>query len=713
MTPRIRRLLDRALDHDVIPAPVRVGYDPADEALPEPVRIGKRLSESIAAQPVAVREDEELVGWLPFDGSVEADLYRRTGHRAFAAVFREWYRKPKENLAIFEWQHACADFPAVVSEGLEGVRRRIEASRAVHAGDRARLDYLDGLSLALDALVARQRRSAAECRRLADAAGAAGNEARAEALRAAAGRLDRVPLLPARTFDEGVQTVAFCYDLLPDAIGRLDQYLAPLYFADLAAGRTTPERAAERLQELWIFIDAHTPHASPNHDKGGECHMTVGGLRPDGSDGWSDFSRLVVESILELPLKRPEMSFRWHPATSRETLRFMLDCERRDPEKRIAFDGDAPRVAAFERRLGLPPERARDYCITGCNEPTFMGGVSFGGLHVNALRCVANLFSARRADVLACGRWEEFAALFEAEWHRDLARALDISKEFNALRAGDCNVLSGLVLDGCVERAESPTRGGAAREVPVMDLLGTPNLIDSLAVVRQFVFEEKRCTMARLAAALDADWRGEDAAALLAEIRRDARRYGSNDPFTNELARFVHRSLARFADGRTDAFGLPMTYGNHTGYNDNFAAFGAATPATPDGRRGGEALSFGSGPAAGRGPDAATSVLLAAAKMDPDGAMCGTSILNLTVPETVVRDDADFEKLVALVETYFREGGLHLQLNHVSRETLLDAKANPDAHRSLRVRISGFSAYFTRLRPTMQDEVIARTPGAV
>ena len=159
LTPRIRRLLDRALDHDIIPAPVRVGFDPADLALPEPVRIGKRLSESIAAQPVAVREDEELIGWLPFDGTVEADLYRRTGHRAFAAVFREWYRKPKENLAIFEWQHACADFPALVSEGLEGVRRRIEASRAAHAGDRARLDYLGGLSLALNALVARQRKS--------------------------------------------------------------------------------------------------------------------------------------------------------------------------------------------------------------------------------------------------------------------------------------------------------------------------------------------------------------------------------------------------------------------------------------------------------------------------------------------------------------------------------------------------------------------------
>ena len=252
MTPRIQRLLERALAHDVIPAPVCVEFDPKDETLPEPVRIGKRLAETIAAQPVAIREDEEFVGWLPFDGSVEADLYRRSGHRAFGDLFREWYRKPRENLAIFEWQH--------------------------------------------------------------------------------------------------------------------------------------------------------TSHASANYDKCGECHMTVGGLRPDGSDGWTDFSRLVVESVLELPLKRPEMSFRWHPGTSRETLRHMLDRERRDAEKRIAFDGDPPRIAAFVRRLGLPVELARDYCITGCNEPTFMGGVSFGGLHVHALRCIATLFTRRRHIRSPCRR---------------------------------------------------------------------------------------------------------------------------------------------------------------------------------------------------------------------------------------------------------------------------------------------------------------------
>lgn len=709
LNPRVRRLLDRALDHDVFPKAVPVIYDPGDLALPEPVRIGKRLKEYISAQPVAIRADEELVGYLAFDGSVESDLYRRTGHRAFGTVCcRDYYLKPKERLAIFEWQHTCADFPKIVNRGLVGIRADIVAARAKWAGHPERLDYLKGMEFALDGIEARAANCAAECRRLADATPDA---ARRATLREMAARCAHVPLHPARTFDEGVQSVFFCYDFLSDAIGRLDQYLAPLYFADLAAGRITRDRAAERLQELFIFIDAHTPHASSNYDKGGECHMTVGGLTPDGADGWTDFSRLVVESAMACDLRRPEMSFRWNPQTTREVLRFMLDCERRDPNKRIAFDGDVPRVAALTRRCHFPPEVARDYCITGCNEPTFMGGVSFGGFHANGLRCVERVFTVRRDDVLACRTWEDFRKIFVEELEHDLADADRLSKSFNDVRARDCNVLSALFIEGCIDRAESPTRGGATRSCPCIDLHGTPNVIDSLCVVKQFVFDERRCTMAELVAALAADWKGHET--LRADILAKGRFYGANDLFSNEMARFYHTAIARWADGRTDYFGLPLTFGNHTGYNDNATKFGALTGATPDGRHAGDFLSFGGGPAAGRGPFAATSVLLSAAQMDPEGAMCGTSILNLTLPETVLTDGRDFEKLVALVETYFREGGLHLQLNHVSRETLLAAQKTPEKYADVRVRISGFSGYFVRFKKTIQDEVISRTVSPV
>ena len=703
LTPRIWRLQNRALEKDIIPEAVKVEYDEADLELAEPIRIGKRLKEYLLAQPVVIREDEELVGWTVFDGSVEANLYSRTGHKAFWGAFQKYYIKPQEKLGIFEWQHTCADFPKVLKIGLEGLRKEIEGARQKWEGDKARLDYLKGLELALEGIRGRARKCAAACR---EAAEREKDGVRKAVLEEMAARCEWVPIHGARTFREGVQSVYFCFDFLPDAIGRLDQYLKGLYFADLAAGRITREEARDYLQELFIFIDAHTPHGSPNYDKGGECHMTVGGLNRDGSDGWTDFSKLVVEAAMGCDLKRPQMSFRWHEGTAREVLKFMLDCERRDPNMRIAFDGDVVRVPTLARRLGISIEQARDYCITGCNEPTFMGGISFGGFHINALRCMERVFTVRKGEVRTARTWEEFAAIFVEELEHDLGEALEMAGKFNALRAGDCNVLSALFLEGCIERAESPTRGGAARECPVMDLLGTPNVIDSLCVVKQFVYDEKRCGMEEIIAALDDDWKGHEK--LWREIRHDGKFYGHNDAFSNEVAQFYHRAVAKFAAGKKDYFGSPLLYGNHTGYNDNATKFGALTRATPDGRHAGEYLSFGSGPMNGHAPDGATSILLAAAKMDPEGIMCGTSILNLSLPELTITNEAVFEKLVAMVEVYFREGGLHLQMNHVSRETLIDAQKHPENYLNLRVRVSGFSGCFVQLKKTIQDEIIER-----
>lgn len=702
--PRIRRLLAKVKTQNVFPPGVRVTYDSADYALPEPVRIGKRLKEYISAQPVTIKPDDELVGWLHFDYSVESDLYRRTGHRFFSRICMPYYLKPQNGFATFEWQHTGANFVKVLEKGLVGIRAEIAASRAKWAGDRGRLDYLRGMDLAMDGIEARVKKSVAECRRLAEAEK---DPARKTALLRMTACLERVPMHPARTYDEAIQSIFFCFDFLSDAIGRLDQYLAPYYFADLKAGRITREHAVERLQELFVFIDAHTPHWSSNHDKGGESHMTVGGLTPDGKDGWSEFSRLVVDACLSCDLIRPQMSFRWHPGTKREHLRYMLDCERRDPNLRIAFDGDAPRIKALVEHFGFPIEVARDYCMTGCNEGAFTGGFSTGGCKVNIPRCIVNVFSRRKNEAIACRDWEEFWRLFEHELFLDLEEADMWCKVFNEMRSHDCNILSALFLDGCIERATSPTRGGSSLAWSQIGLVGMPNLIDSLCIVRQFVFDEKRCTMKELADALAADWKGHEK--LNAEIRGKGRFYGENDPVSNGIARRLHLAIARFAKDRRDYFGNPFTYGNHVGYNDHSVIFGKITGATPDGRRAGEYFSFGSGPVTGRGTDSATSILLSTAQMDPTGIMCGAPVLNLSVSPSVVTDENDFEKLVILVETYFRQGGLHLQLNHVSRETLIAAQKNPEKYANLRVRVSGFSGYFVRFKKSIQDEIIART----
>ena len=705
MNDRIQRLVAASRAGDIYPNPVQVEYDEFDLKLSDPQRIAKRLTEYMAAQPCAFSDDNELVGMMRFDDSVEGPLFPRTGHRAFREVYDKYYKKPQENLCTFEWQHSNADFGKVIGIGLAGLRKEIVEARRRYESDIPRLSFLASLESMIRGIVNRSRQYAAECRRRA---AECTDPVRKTALMRMAGNCMRVPEHPARTFEEAVQCLYFCFQFQPDSIGRPDQYLLPFYERGLADGTLTREHARELLQELYVMIHGFTKPGNPhNSDKGAESHFVVGGYTLDHRCAWNDLSEMILDSLMETDLIRPQISLRWNRLTPRSVLRRMLDAERHDKNKRIAFVSDEPRIADMTGRRGIPWEQACDYIMVGCNEPAFQGGISLGGNTVNIVRSLVRTLDGRRAEVLACRDFDSFYRLYEEELHHDLETILDWSNRFNMLRSRDCNVLTSLFMTGCIERAASVTQGGAARALWCANFMGSTNLIDSLCVIRQFVFEEKRCQMETLLAALDADWQGHEA--LRDEILRDGRFYGNDDAFTNEVAHRFYRSVAAFAAGRTDFFGHPLTFGNLTGYHPHFAWHGAGTKATPDGRIAGSALLFGGGQSDGKDRDGVTSLLRAVAHMDPTGVMTGNSIFNLSVDERIVTDDESFEKLVALVETYFKEGGLHIQLNHVSAEELRAAKANPDAYKSLRVRVSGFSAYFVGLTESIQDDVIART----
>ncbi len=706
MNERIARLADYAAGNDLNPEPVMVEYDPFDEYLAEPMKNAKRLVEFMLAQKIKLLDDSRLIGTMRFNGCpVPADIFTRIGHREFYRAANQYYGKPLENLCIFEWQHFNADFGKLIRIGLKGYTGEINEARKNYLGKRENLAFLAALEMIIRGLMERAEQYRAYC---VEQAYQCTDPERRKVLFRMAENCARVPAEPARTFEEAIQCIYFCYVVIPDSIGRPDQYLYPLYKQGIADGTLTREHAKELLQELFIRIDGHTPLSSPNHDRGGESHFVVGGYTIDHRDGFNELSELIVESMMEMPLTRPQVSLRRTKKTPRAVLRKMLDYERKDPKKRIAFVNDEPRIESMMKINKLPYETAYDYIMVGCNEPAFQGGISLGGNTANIVRCLLNTFRDRRREVMDCTDFDSFYRIFEQELFRDLERMLEYTNRFNILRSRDCNVLSSLFLDGCIERAESATRGGAklARGGGV-HFMGGVNLVDSLSVIRQFVFEEKRISFGRLLEALDNNWK--NAEPLRQEILRDGHFFGNNDDFADSLSRRLYESVYRFAENRTNIFGTPLVYGNLTGYNPHFATFGALTGATPDGRVAGSALTFGSGQTYGKDQDGATSHLLSVAKMDTTGIMCGDTIMNLTVDESTVSNEESFEKLVMLVETYFQTGGLHIQLNHVSREELLAAKADPAKYKSLRVRVSGFSTTFINLREELQDNVIART----
>ena len=131
--------------------------------------------------------------------------------------------------------------------------------------------------------------------------------------------------------------------------------------------------------------------------------------------------------------------------------------------------------------------------------------------------------------------------------------------------------------------------------------------------------------------------------------------------------------------------------------------------AIPDGRHRGDPLKFGLGQSEGKDRNGLSALLNAVAKVDPSGIGCGSTVTHLLMDEAMIRNDEYFEKTVDLLDTYFKNGGVHFQLNYLSKEDLQRAKLHPEEYKNLRVRVSGFSEYFVKLKEPIQDELIGRT----
>ena len=703
MTDRITRLHKLLFAGNLSPKTVKVEFDREDLFLPREVRETKRIREYVLSQEPVVTEDSALTGLFLFDGSVVGDAFRRGGHTATQIMMADFYCKPVQNLSTQEWQHATADYKKVLSVGIDGIKNQICESEKCHTAPEETA-FLEGLLSAADTLILWAHKCAEKACAMAEKAEDAAAKMRLSRL---ADALLYVPEFAPRSFYEAVLSIAVTFSYDPDSLGTLDRYLAPFYEADLASGCITREEAAEYLQELYLMVASFTNVKSDRFTRGGESHFCVGGYLPDGRDGFCDTSRLIVDALMDLPLYIPQVSLRWTAKTPREVLRYMMDCERKDPNKRIAFQNDEKRIKCYTEICHIPFERAVSYTTVGCNEPAFLGAITGSNSKVNIARCVETLFHRKADAIRSAESFEAFYEIFLQEMFSDILLGYDYDNKYNLERAKDLNYVSSLIFNDCIENAKSLTQGGGNVVIASPMYMGMTNVIDSLIAVKQFVYDEKAFTMAELIDALQTNW--ASAPGMREMIRRRGDFFGNDTQRSNEVAQRLYRDLYEFLKDRTNVFGYHWLIGDLMGYNEHPKWFGEHTKATPDGRVDGETLKFGMGQTGGYDRNGLTALLNSIAKADPNGITCGSTVTNVMIEEELVRNDAYFEKMVDLFEAYFKAGGVHFQLTYVSREELQKAKVTPEEYGNLRVRVSGFSDYFVKLADSIQDEIIERT----
>lgn len=161
------------------------------------------------------------------------------------------------------------------------------------------------------------------------------------------------------------------------------------------------------------MLQARIHKSSDRFYRGGESHFCVGGYLENGEDGFNELSKLIVDSLMELPTWIPQISLRWTAKTPHEVLRYMMDCERNDPNKRIAFVNDEPRIKGLTEYTGFPYSKAVNYTMIGCNEIALPGGIVFGFDPMNIVRCVQNTFFNRSGDIQNVQSFDEFTRYFK------------------------------------------------------------------------------------------------------------------------------------------------------------------------------------------------------------------------------------------------------------------------------------------------------------
>ncbi len=218
------------------------------------------------------------------------------------------------------------------------------------------------------------------------------------------------------------------------------------------------------------------------------------------------------------------------------------------------------------------------------------------------------------------------------------------------------------------------------------------------------MFDDGALTMSELLEITETNF--HDRADLRSLLIHRAPKYGNDDDYVDliarEVAQFYCHEVAKHSSIRGGHFRPSFySYGTHVGD-------GMFLGATPDGRMAQEPISNGISPVNARESKGPTAVLKSAAKLEHELMSNGNS-LNLRLLPSMASDEDGIGKIAALVKAYFDLGGMHVQFNVVSRETLEDAQRNPQDYGDLVVRVSGYSAFFTDLGKAIQDDIISRT----
>ncbi|MCU0575206.1 MAG: formate acetyltransferase [Desulfobacterota bacterium] len=555
-----------------------------------------------------------------------------------------------------------------------------------------------------------------------------GDPARKQELREIARICAKVPLEPAETLHEALQSLwlthmAVCLEGLNSAIsfGRIDQYLYPFYRADIDSGRLTREQA---LDLLLCFSAKTTEHMFLLSSRVSEYHggylvaqaATVGGVDGEGRDAVNDLTWLFLDVMELAGLRDPNYMARISTSSPEEYVRRAVEVACKGNAVPGLFNDEATIAALMAH--GYPEGEARDYGVVGCVEPTLPGRsfCSTDAALFNLPMCLVLALNrgrkpgsrlrigARTPDPSGFRSMDDVIEAFRIQVDHMVRRLIkDIQVMEKANRDYHPTPFSSMLVRGCLESGNDVTAGGALYNSSGIQGVGVADVADSLAAMDEVVFRRRSHSLNEVVEAMKVNFKG------LGKLRAEllaAPKFGNDhalpDRHADLVAHIFHDALAKHRSTR----GGPYISGFYS--STTHVGFGHRTGALPSGRMAGEPFAASMGCCNGsdrQGPTALlNSVAAVDSKLSPNG-----YALNLRFDVPSLKGDRAVDTMTALAKGFFSQGGMEMQLNVLDPEVLEDARANPGRHPGIVVRVAGYCAYFVDLPDTVKDEIIKRT----
>ena len=581
-----------------------------------------------------------------------------------------------------------------------------------------------------------------------------------------------VPRHKPRTFREAIQCFWFQFLMLSPSTtlpgGRFDQYMYPYYKSDMEAGNLTREFAQELMDCIWVKLNDLNKCRDAASAEGFAGYslfqnLIAGGQNKDGEDVTNDLSFMCIQASMHVHLPAPSLSVRVWNGSPHEFLIKAAELTRTGIGL-PAYYNDEVIIPALQNR-GLSLADAREYNIIGCVEPQKAGKTD--GWHdaafFNMCRPLEMVFSngmdkgvqigVRTGDVTEMKTFDEFYDAYKKQMEYFISLLVNADNAIDVAHAERCPLpFLSCMVDDCMKRGKSVQEGGAVYNFTGPQGFGIANMADSLYAIRKLVYEEKKVTMEEMKEALAWNYgKGIDAqsaadittivmqklqengigvneqtakavmtAALGAEPSPEKKarfeeihklidevpKYGNDIPdvdyFARDVAYTYTKPLQKYKNPRGGHYqaGLYPVSAN--------VPLGGQTGATPDGRYAHTPVADGVSPSAGKDVKGPTAAATSVSRLDHFIVSNGT-LFNQKFHPSALAGREGLEKFVALIRGYFDQKGMHMQFNVVDRETLLDAQKHPEKYKHLVVRVAGYSALFTTLSRSLQDDIIRRT----